>query len=285
VDIWPIKTRAPSYPKQPPLPYSSRPPPPLSPPPSLISVMRRQPGTRAPRWLPRRPGNRTRSTEPSTQTQAPGRARDTKGPGASRPAEDRLGTLLIRPSRHPRTDAPGRRAPPAPDAARPRLHPRLCPAPSVFMELQCFCFLFSPSIQAPWMPSMALKTLAAVLHTLADPSSPSLSSIKPPPSPFSSLHELSSSPSSLYLSHTPCSSTPSPSVETHRNSCSPSTEPLYRSLPAKTVEPPRRAPPAHEHEPKVEDNPLIYFLKHVLNFVNYRCNIVMMRFGDSRVWF
>jgi hypothetical protein len=34
--------------------------------------------------------------------------------------------------------------------------------------------------------------------------------------------------------------------------------------------------PAHEQKPKVEDNPLIHFLKHVLNFVNYCCNIEMI---------
>jgi hypothetical protein len=33
---------------------------------------------------------------------------------------------------------------------------------------------------------------------------------------------------------------------------------------------------AHKREHKVEDNPLIYFLEHNLNFVNYCCNIEMI---------
>jgi hypothetical protein len=88
----------------------------------------------------------------------------------------------------------------------------------------------------------------------------------------SSLHELSSFLSSLSLSHTPCS-------PYHRRS--------PWSLAGDVPEPPVPLPtrlttpysstfiPAHEQEPKVEDKPktLIYFLKHVLNFVNYCCNI------------
>jgi hypothetical protein len=38
------------------------------------------------------------------------------------------------------------------------------------------------------------------------------------------------------------------------------------------------SPFAVVRSPKVEDNPLIYFLKHVLNFVNYCCNIETMLF-------
>jgi hypothetical protein len=58
--------------------------------------------------------------------------------------------------------------------------------------------------------------------------------------------------------------------------CVPRSNPLSRSPSPTSI-------PTHEQEPKVEDKPLIYFLKHVLNLVNYRCNIEMMRFGDSRV--
>jgi hypothetical protein len=37
--------------------------------------------------------------------------------------------------------------------------------------------------------------------------------------------------------------------------------------------PPRRRSSLRMIEPKVEDNPLIYFLNHVLNLAIYRCNI------------
>jgi hypothetical protein len=55
---------------------------------------------------------------------------------------------------------------------------------------------------------------------------------------------------------------------------SPSTRP--RSTPA-TVPTPFAIVRSH----KVEDNTIIYFLNHVLNLAIYRCNIMMMRFGDS----
>jgi hypothetical protein len=44
-----------------------------------------------------------------------------------------------------------------------------------------------------------------------------------------------------------------------------------RSLDRRT--PPHRRPSLRMIEPKVEDNPLIYFLNHVLNLAIYRCNI------------
>jgi hypothetical protein len=80
--------------------------------------------------------------------------------------------------------------------------------------------LLPPSIQAPGMPLMAMK----------HPRRPLLSlplSIKPKPS-FSLLPptaKLSSSPSSLSLSHISCP----PSVEPRRSSCSPSMEPRQSS--------------------------------------------------------
>jgi hypothetical protein len=94
-------------------------------------------------------------------------------------------------------------------------------------------------------------------------------------------------PLSLALSPFPSSpstepSTP-PSVETRRSSCSPSASPDQTPCPAPYStdhSPLSTSIPAHEREHKVEGNPLIYFLKHVLNFfyefVNYCCNIEMI---------
>nr|ACF85914.1 unknown [Zea mays] len=91
-------------------------------------------------------------------------------------------------------------------------------------------------------------------------------------SPSSSLP--SPYPSSLSLSHTPSSSAPSPfvpkPVETRWSSCSLSASPGRTPClaPYSTEHYPSSTfIPAHEQEPKVEDNPktLIYFVKHVLN--------------------
>jgi hypothetical protein len=53
---------------------------------------------------------------------------------------------------------------------------------------------------------------------------------------------------------------------------------MDRVVPCSTPNPPNPPHssvfiPAHEREHKVEDNPLIYFLNHVLNLTIYRCNI------------
>jgi hypothetical protein len=160
------------------------------------------------------------------------------------------------PASPPRAPSPDRATPPPTDAHgqdRPQVTRTPSIRPRVVMELQCSRF------SSPINPSLHERHQ---WHNgrppfLFPPPAPSLYKIRPSPFPLFLL-ELP-----LPLSH-PCSPTPSqsapPSVEPRRS--------LYLTVPCSTDHSPSSTfIPAHEQEPKVEDNPkmLIYFLKHVLN--------------------
>jgi hypothetical protein len=131
-------------------------------------------------------------------------------------------------------------------------------------------------------PLLSLPSLPLINGALNRPFLPLCGS----PSPFT----INWTPSPLPLparapSLTPSSVSPSPPeltvvavVDRSRSSPSCLAGDVPEPPPSLTDPVVRSSPFAVIRSPKVEDNPLIYFLKHVFNFINYCCNIETMRF-------